>query len=70
MKGKHLFSTTLEAVKHPLCSQPVLFCGEQSMRSTAMPNNIQAELAQPQPQKGVGAKCSMAASPKMFTFRQ
>jgi hypothetical protein len=40
------------------------------MRSTAMPNNIQAELAQPQPQKGVGAKCSMAASPKMFTFRQ
>jgi hypothetical protein len=34
-----------------------------------MSNNLQAELAQPQLQKGARAKCSMAAFPKMFTFR-
>jgi hypothetical protein len=48
-------------------------CGEQIMRtdmSTATPNNLQAELAQPQPQKGVRAKCTTAAFPKMFTFKE
>jgi hypothetical protein len=36
--------------------------------STAMSNNLQAELAWPQPQKGTRAKCSMTAFPKMFMF--
>jgi hypothetical protein len=52
-------------------------CGEQNMRSlwepdisTAMSNNLQAELARPQPQNRVRAKYSMAAFPKMFTFRE
>jgi hypothetical protein len=38
--------------------------------STAMPNNLQAELAQPQPQKGARTKYSTAAFPKMLTFRE
>jgi hypothetical protein len=38
--------------------------------STAMSNNLQAELAQPQPQKGARAKCSTAAFPKMFMFKE
>jgi hypothetical protein len=36
--------------------------------STAVSNNLQAELAQTQPQKG--AKCSTAVFPKIFTFRE
>jgi hypothetical protein len=35
-----------------------------------MSNNLQAELAWPQLQKGVRAKCSMAAFPTMFAFRE
>jgi hypothetical protein len=35
-----------------------------------MSNNLQAELAQPQLQKGARAKCSTAVFPKVFTFRE
>jgi hypothetical protein len=35
-----------------------------------MSNNLQADLAQPQLQKEARAKCSTAAFPKMFTFRE
>jgi hypothetical protein len=35
-----------------------------------MPNNLQAELAQPQTQKGTREKCSTAGFPKMFMFRE
>jgi hypothetical protein len=42
----------------------------QKGASTAMSNNLQAELAQPQLQKGARAKCSIAAFPKIFTFKE
>jgi hypothetical protein len=35
-----------------------------------MSNNLQAELARPQPQKIARAKCSTAAFPKVFMFRE
>jgi hypothetical protein len=38
--------------------------------STAVSNNQQAEFGRPQLQKSARAKCSTAAFPKVFTFRE